>query len=621
MLTMTKMDNGTPKNKRKIRSGSREKVQNISPKRVKFAISNDESLNTSKEQLVNNNINNHGLYTLHRDILDSAIMPFLSDKDKLTFASIYNIPASRRKHQHTIASSIYNDNDNENDIQPMSDDNIMNVEVGSNNSNNNNEENTKYEPTLNNAYSIKRLYPKSSLRPRKNINKIIIDNTFNGHSANLQNTNVNQIIFSAVNHTIPNNVCNDKITTFTITTNPHNINALFFCKNLQEVNLTAPGFNHSIDALQNNKLLKKLIIGDTFNQSIGVIRAFPLLETLKIGNAFNQPIDDLAIREDIQEITNQMSLYEYIQYSNLKQLTLGNAFNQTLRPLQYCMKLEELTIGNAFDQSIDYLKSCPKLLKCNLGNSFDRYIDILEYCPHLQRLNLGNSFRQSINVLQFCHELQELSIGDNFDKSIDALGFCVNLISLSLGNSFSYSILYLGNCTRLRFLYLGDNFNDSIDTLKHCRNLNTLLLGDAFNQSIDVLKYCRKVERLYIGDNFNQSIQNVGYCTLLTEFQVGEEFNQSIDTLGNCTNLEELIIPGKFDQYVAELSRCKNLEIISLGWMGGEQIADSLGYLGQQFLPFLSEIRLPGMFQPYHETLSELFASNVRIEYQFGQAL
>ncbi len=261
------------------------------------------------------------------------------------------------------------------------------------------------------------------------------------------------------------------------------------------------------------------------------------------------------------------------RFPNLTHLHMSRFWRDRLHGLTGLKKLEELCLGQRFNKHIESsdVRDLTNLKKISFGEKFDQSIDFLKDLKALESVTLGGfRFNQSMEVLKNLPNLTYLAFGQVRTGNIDFLGKSknfTNLTHLLFGPHFNRPIDALKTLENLTFINFGQYFNQSIEPLKGLIKLTHLNftwrgvfriplegIGDSnFNQSIDSLENLSNLKFLCFGSEFNQPI-NKGLKNLLTltHLSFGKKFNQSIDVLKdlNLTYLEFDSYPCKFEPWI-----------------------------------------------------------------------
>jgi hypothetical protein len=192
-------------------------------------------------------------------------------------------------------------------------------------------------------------------------------------------------------------------------------------------------------------------------------------------------------------------------FPNLNTIIFKNKF-VCIKNLIYCNKINKLSFDN-YDGKLSNLDKCINLRELTLGNNFNNIIDDLLYCTNLEYLSFGKIYNQSIDSLQFCIKLKNLFFGDTFNQSIIILYNLINLELIHFGKYFNQPIDSLQFCSKLENIKFGYSFNYQIDTLKYCTKLKQIYLISTYNHSIDPLIYCNNLSIINI-DYYGYDINN-----------------------------------------------------------------------------------------------------------------
>jgi hypothetical protein len=217
-----------------------------------------------------------------------------------------------------------------------------------------------------------------------------------------------------------------------------------------------------------------------------------------------------------------------IKFLNIKYISFGHSFNETLDGLNYLSSVESITFGISFNQAVDNLPTT--LTSLSFLHYFNKAVDNLP--TKLKSLTFGDDFNQSLDNLPAT--LTTLTFGHNFNKPVDYLP--EKLISLTFGATFNQSVNNLPKT--LTSLTFEDTFNQSVDDLP--KTLTSITFGDTFNQSVDNLP--KTLTSITFGDRFNQKLifKNFPFLTFL---QLHESYDDFID-LEDCPLTLEKIIHG-----------------------------------------------------------------------------
>jgi len=129
-----------------------------------------------------------------------------------------------------------------------------------------------------------------------------------------------------------------------------------------------------------------------------------LVKILNLNFNINQPIDELIFN-------NKQDMYKSIQ--NLRELYLGERFNQTIDYLPQSLKI--LILEDNFNQSVNHLPKNLKIIK--FGRKFDQPVN---YLPQsLKELKTGLYFNQNIDYLP--QNLEKLILNSLFKQPINRL--------------------------------------------------------------------------------------------------------------------------------------------------------------------------------------------------------
>jgi hypothetical protein len=302
--------------------------------------------------------------------------------------------------------------------------------------------------------------------------------------------------------------------------------------------------------------LIKLTFGHRFNQNIGnSLSRLVKLQELTFGKYFNNGTEDiilgmfpislikLTFGSRLHIRTRSMKIIEdsLSRLVNLKELTLGNEFNQNM--VTFPISLTELTFGFHFNQNIeDSISNLVNLIKLTFGGRFNQNIERLSRLVNLKELTFGNEFNQNIeNSLSTLVNLKELTVGDNFNQNIGT----INLKELIVGRDFNKNMVGTLPISLIKLTFR-DNFTNKYIPITHGPiQYNQKQYNQKLENSLSTLV---NLQELNFGYSFNENINMCVFPISLIKLTFGTFFNQNIgNRLSRLVNLKELTFGNNFN--------------------------------------------------------------------------
>ncbi len=312
------------------------------------------------------------------------------------------------------------------------------------------------------------------------------------------------------------------------------------------------GYNNPLKTINFPEDLHYLKFGSFFNPRINKYELPSNLKELNLGNDFNQIfLPDSFVNSG--KYNNNIPIYNYISIKRnnnidilenynifpdtLEKLEIGNSFNQSLT---VCLKTEEdnMVVVSLLPINLIYLKLGDEYNKplINLPNSLEELVlgkkfgNITDslYKLSKKKCNIIREKNKIINLDNLPINLRKLKIDNYFNKTINNLPD--SLTELEIGFSFNQKIEKFPNS--LKILNLGDSFDQSLDNLPH--GLEILKVGNSFDQLLKNLP--TTLISLDLGFSFNSELEHLP-CSL-KNLKIGINFDRNLDNLPN--NLETL---------------------------------------------------------------------------------
>ena len=163
-------------------------------------------------------------------------------------------------------------------------------------------------------------------------------------------------------------------------------------------------FNECLEHLKLPTHLESLTLGWTFDQPVGPEVHLPCLQHLTFGYTFNQPMDlrhFSALQSLRLDYTFNQSLEDVHLPDHLQDLYLGDRFNQPLggheaNHFHWPSELRSLTFGRDFNQSLEAVIFPGKMQQLTFGYDFNQGLDLWNIPGSLQHLTFGYTFNQPL---------------------------------------------------------------------------------------------------------------------------------------------------------------------------------------------------------------------------------
>jgi hypothetical protein len=172
-------------------------------------------------------------------------------------------------------------------------------------------------------------------------------------------------------------------------------------KNILESNITTAKNVMDLIILNNFENLKELTFGFYYNQTIGVKVLPNSLQILTFGELYNQTIG-------INVLPNSLHI-----------LTFGRRYNQTIDVNVLPNSLHTLTFGRRYNQTIDVNVLPNSLQALTFGYSYNQTIGINVLPNSLKTLTFNYGYNRTININVLPNSLQTLTFGYNYNQAIN----------------------------------------------------------------------------------------------------------------------------------------------------------------------------------------------------------
>ncbi|CAM9699084.1 unnamed protein product [Laminaria digitata] len=352
--------------------------------------------------------------------------------------------------------------------------------------------------------------------------------------------------------------------------------------------------------------LREISLGGMFDQPLVGVDWPPLLRKLTLSDNFSQPLEGVAFPSGLRELIVRRFFNREIDGvawpEGLKILRLGACFNQALvspdggvlpggvrgtAPLGprnlLPAGLKELYLGDAFDQPLGASELPDGLEVLVLGKSFSRVQSVV-WPSGLIRLRLlctwgisrsdpryfGDLPRPQVRLPR---KLEFLEVGDTFNSSLTTVAWPPTLKVLLLGEKFNRPIGWRAGGAELLpdglvELRLGAKFDQRLENVRLPAGLKRLIMCDGckFDQPLTGVSWPPSLEELKLGNCFNQSLEGSIFPETLRSLEFGHLFAHSMQGVAlpaGLTNLKfSLVYPRS---HVAGLIWPRSLRALYLG--------------------------------------------------------
>lgn len=307
--------------------------------------------------------------------------------------------------------------------------------------------------------------------------------------------------------------------------------------------------------------LREIALGETFNQSLVEVDWPPMLQTLTVSLHFDQPLEGVRLPAELREIY------------------LRGKFNRAISVVAWPKALEVLELGSCFNQPL-----------VSRGVDGDAPISRKYPLPAaLNHLHLDNSFNHPLSGHELPDGLEVLRLGPSF-KFFPSVGWPTGLKKLFIrhewddlglvGRSFVRGNVLVGLPPNLNTLEMGPLFNLPLTTVVFPPTLKVLGLGYTFNHPIGgevgaVPLLPDGLEELRLGQMFNQNIENIRLPAGLKRLIVISgcrvvkrkicRFDRGLSGVIWPPGLEELVLGDKLNQSMKDTTFPKSLRRLSFG--------------------------------------------------------
>eukprot|EP00435_Cladocopium_sp_Y103_P034204 s1900_g8.t2 len=202
------------------------------------------------------------------------------------------------------------------------------------------------------------------------------------------------------------------------------------------------------------------------------------------------------------------------------------------------MNLKDLTFGEAFNQSLETVSLPSSLKRLTLGG-FNQSLDHVTFPDGLLTLTFGRSFSQPMNRVSWPKQLETLTFGEAFNQSLEHVSLPSTLKTLIFGDSFNHSFEHVVLPRSLESLSLGESFNQTLDNVRWPSSIQSLVFGDSFSQSLERASWPNNLQHLTFR----------GYKRLETAYLPGTL--KSLDCNGISVSREDCV-PGRSEKEKSE---------------------------------------------------------------------
>ncbi|CAN0362701.1 unnamed protein product [Ectocarpus sp. 12 AP-2014] len=242
-------------------------------------------------------------------------------------------------------------------------------------------------------------------------------------------------------------------------------------------------------------------------------------------------------------------------------LKFGDAFNDSLKAVEWPHRLETLEFGVNFNNPIEEVEWPPSLRHLKFGLRFNQPIQWVRLPASLLQLVLTGAFNHPIEDVAWPSALRQLEFGQRFNQPIQRVRFPASLLQLFFGGDFNHPIEEVAWPSALRQLEFGFSFNQPIQLATFPASLHQLIFAGGFNQPIEDVLWPACLQGLAFGTCFNQPVDNVRWPVSLQEVAFGwcselqrndvlmySKFNQRIGRSVWPASLRRLTVGGEFRQ-------------------------------------------------------------------------
>ncbi|CAK9099813.1 Dynein axonemal heavy chain 6 (Axonemal beta dynein heavy chain 6) (Ciliary dynein heavy chain 6) [Durusdinium trenchii] len=316
------------------------------------------------------------------------------------------------------------------------------------------------------------------------------------------------------------------------------------------------------------------------------------LKSLTFGHAFNESLDDIDLPNDLETLTFgehfNHPMEKVLLPCKLKRLTFGRCFNNCLENVRLPANLRTLTFGDRFNERLDGVVLPNALEELSFGLFFNRSLQNVSLPKNLQSLTLGEAFNQSLESIHFPSNLKSLRFGEDFNQPLTA-ELPRALEVLIFGDRFNQRLEGVSLPEGLEVLTFGDDFVQSLESVSLPRSLRSLTFGMYLNHSLENVTLPQGLQEL----QFNQSLENVILPRSLHSLTFGDDFNQSVLDMNWPSGILTLTFGHDFDHSLEGVSLPQNLQALTFGVSFNQSMDDLVLPTALQALTFGADFNRP----------------------------
>lgn len=229
--------------------------------------------------------------------------------------------------------------------------------------------------------------------------------------------------------------------------------------------LSADIVDSNLSLLQFPDSLQELDLASQSSVVQGLIVLPPSLKVLRVYKMRHISLNSLQGLVALEILDVQYDFNSCLGHlpASLREISIGNLFNQPLVGVQLPPSLIKLKLGSNFNQPLVGVNFPPTLVDLDCGHTFQQPLVGVTFPPNLRRLDIGDWYNHALDGVVFPPTLRELSIGRDFTQTLLGVVFpnLTTLVSRSGFNGHDMRWVNLPNTlTTLRFVECDPGFQN-----------------------------------------------------------------------------------------------------------------------------------------------------------------